>query len=120
MIFSSWLGTYADLVFVENKMYSFPHRPFPNLFSFNISFTLFVLPLATAFFLYVAEQLKRSYRALLALLLALLATLVELMSERVGWFVHNSGWRHEYSFFGYWLFMWLVWKFHIKCKKIHA
>ncbi|WP_407638643.1 CBO0543 family protein [Aneurinibacillus migulanus] len=112
MIFSSWLGTYADLIMVEQQMYSFPIRPFPALFSINIAFTVFLLPITTAFFLYYVEKLNTTQRFIVVLLLGFFMPLVEQLSEKVGWFNHSSEWRHLYSFFGYIFFMWLVCKFH--------
>ncbi|RAP30469.1 hypothetical protein C2W64_01665 [Brevibacillus laterosporus] len=43
----------------------------------------------------------------------IIAAGIEQISEKLGWFAHSSEWRHFYSFFGYILFMWLVWKFHL-------
>jgi hypothetical protein len=112
MIFSSWLGTYADLILVEKQMYSFPIRPFPDIFSINIAFTLFLLPIATAFFLYYVEKLNTTQRVIVVLLLGFFMPLIEQLSEKAGWFHHSSEWRHLYSFFGYTFFMWFVYKFH--------
>ncbi|MFC4767816.1 CBO0543 family protein [Effusibacillus consociatus] len=113
MIFSSWLGTYADLILVEKKIYSFPVRPFPDTFKINIAFTLFLLPIMTAFFVYYAKKLKTTQRAMVVLSIGILMPLVERIAEKLGWFVHGNDWRYAYSLFGYILFMWVVWRFHL-------
>jgi hypothetical protein len=38
--------------------------------------------------------------------------LVEILAEAIGWFVHHEQWKHMYTFFGYFLFMTIVWKFY--------
>jgi hypothetical protein len=112
MIFSSWLATYLDLFFVQKKLYSFPARPLPDLFPINILFTLFALPLVTLIFLTLLQQMRTWQRRGAILLFGIIAALAEQLAERLGWFVHSSEWSHTYSFFGYILFMWLLWKFH--------
>ncbi|WP_400162950.1 CBO0543 family protein [Brevibacillus sp. TJ4] len=112
MIFASWLGTYLDLICVKQKLYSFPVRPFPELFEIHIGFTLLVLPLVTAFCLALLQRMRRWQRGFAILLFGIIAAYAEQFSEAMGWFVHSSDWRHIYSFFGYVLFMGLVWKFH--------
>ncbi|BAU27742.1 hypothetical protein DFP93_10211 [Aneurinibacillus soli] len=112
MIFSSWLGTYLDLILVEKQLYSFPIRPLPHIFSINIAFTLVLLPIATACFLCFAEKITKAQRMALALLLGFVMPISEQVAEKVGLFHHSSEWSHLYSFFGYIVFMWVVYKFH--------
>ncbi|WP_304625746.1 CBO0543 family protein [Sporosarcina sp. JAI121] len=45
VLLASLLGTYLDLYFVGKRLYEFPVRPFAEIFSINIAFTLIVLPL---------------------------------------------------------------------------
>ncbi|WP_325176781.1 CBO0543 family protein [Paenibacillus alkalitolerans] len=112
MIFASLLGTYLDLLLVGKQLYHFPVRLFPDIFTINIWFTLLVLPLGTAIFLYAVKNMHPWGRIGFILLLALAMTFVEQLSEKTGWFSHSSDWRHSYSLFGYIIFMWLVMKFH--------
>lgn len=112
MIFASWVGTYLDLILVQKQLYSFPLRPFPAVFDMNLIFTLLVLPLVTAICIACLHQSRTWQRMLTILLFAIIATLVEQYAENLGWFAHSSEWRHTYSFMGYTLFIWLVWRFH--------
>lgn len=112
MIFASWLGTYLDLILVKKQLYSFPVRLFPGVFDIHILFTLLVLPFLTAICLSLFQRLHTWQRWLA--ILGIIAAYTEQVSESLGWFVHSSEWRHIYSFFGYSLFLWLVWRFHQK------
>ncbi|WP_035301714.1 CBO0543 family protein [Brevibacillus laterosporus] len=113
MIFVSWLGTYLDLIFVEKQLYSFPVRPFSDIFKINIMFTLCILPIVTAIFLHCLQSMNSWQRKGLILFSGIIAAGIEQISEQLGWFAHSSEWQHFYSFIGYILFMWLVWKFHL-------
>jgi Kef-type K+ transport system membrane component KefB len=77
-------------------------------------FTLLVLPLVTAISLACLHRMRTWQRRLAILLFGIIAAFVEQLSENLGWFAHSSEWRHIYSFFGYILFMSLVWRFHRK------
>jgi hypothetical protein len=44
--------------------------------------------------------------------ISLIMMLSEKQSEAIGWFAHNEQWEHSYSFFGYLLFMTIIWKFY--------
>jgi len=44
------------------------------------------------------------------MLYGLFGMLAEQLSERLGWFAHSGEWSHLYTFVGYILCMWLVWK----------
>jgi hypothetical protein len=111
-VYASWLGTYLDLYFVGKGIYSFPVRPFPSIFTINIAFTLIGLPIFIMFFLYMMESLRRWEKGVLLFVLSLGMMLVEILAEAIGWFVHHEQWKHMYTFFGYFLFMSIVWKFY--------
>jgi hypothetical protein len=112
MVLASWLGTYADLIMVNKHLYSFPIRPFPDLFAINILFTCILLPLGTAFFLSCAERMRSIHRTVFILVVSMSMSLVEPLSEQLGLFAHREEWSHLYSFFGYLVFLSGIWKFH--------
>ncbi|WP_111645749.1 CBO0543 family protein [Paranoxybacillus vitaminiphilus] len=112
ILFASWLGTYLDLYFVGKQWYSFPVRPYSNIFTINIAFTLLGLPILTTFFLYFIEKMKTWKKGVFIVTISLIMMLSEKQSEAIGWFVHNDQWKHSYSFFGYVLFMTIIWKFY--------
>lgn len=112
MIFASLLGTYLDLLLVEMQLYQFPVRLFPEVFKINIVFTLITLPIGSVIFLNAIKDVHPLGRYVLILLLAMVMASVEMLSERMGLFSHSPEWRHTYSFLGYMIFMWLLWRFH--------
>nr|WP_081415171.1 CBO0543 family protein [Ectobacillus panaciterrae] len=112
IIFSCFIGTYLDLLFVGKQMYAFPARPFPDVFTINIAFTLLILPIFTALFLRIAKTLPAFSRILFIVLIGLCISVSEQFAENFGWFTHSEAWRHSYSFFGYMIFMLLIWKFY--------
>ena len=115
MIFSSLIGTYLDLFFVGKGLYSFPKRPFPEVFSINVLFTLLALPVLMGAFILICRKLNKLKKALFILSLSLLITVLEKQSEALGFFVHHDSWNHLYSTFGYtfyfiffyWFYQWL-------------
>ncbi|MBU8878547.1 hypothetical protein BGM26_06030 [Bacillus sp. FJAT-29790] len=109
IVFAALLGTYLDLYFVEKKLYEFPVRPFPELFSINISFTLITLPLLTGVFLFIAQRLNRVGRCCLLVAASALTPVVEMYSEKWGFFRHTGSWNHAYSILGYLLFLIIIW-----------
>ncbi|VEF48633.1 group-specific protein [Bacillus freudenreichii] len=109
IIFATLLGTYLDLYFTGIGMYSFPNRPFGDVFSIHIIFNLVALPIFTWIFLYAARKMARQERLLFVLLLSMAGPLLEIISESQGFFVHSSEWRHWHSFFGYFFFLIAVW-----------
>jgi hypothetical protein len=111
-VFASWGGTYLDLYFVGKGIYSFPVRLFPSIFTINIAFTLIGLPIFIMFFLYMMESLRSWEKGVLLLIISLGMMLVEMLAEAIGWFVHHEQWKHMYTFFGYFVFMTIVWKFY--------
>lgn len=106
------IGTYLDLYFVGTEMYSFPNRPFPNIFTINIAFTLVGLPLFITLFLYISMKVRYNQILTLALFLSLIFSVGEKVAENFGLFVHDRSWHHFYSFVGYFLFLLLIDGFH--------
>ena len=111
LLLASLFGTYADLFFVGKQMYEFPITPFSNVFTINIVFTLAVIPLYTFSFLYLSNRMTALNRFILIVLLSLLAPLVEMQLEKLGLFTHGGQWKHYYSFVGYMVFMFFMWRF---------
>ncbi|WP_416825608.1 CBO0543 family protein [Ectobacillus polymachus] len=112
IIFSCFIGTYLDLLFVGRHLYAFPVRPFPNIFTINVAFTLLILPIFTTLFLWIANILDTFSRILFIVLIGLCISISEQITENVGWFTHSDAWHHSYSFFGYIIFMLLLWKLY--------
>lgn len=104
------IGTLLDLYFVNNNYYEFPIRPFPNIFSINIGFTLCILPVATLLYLFIMKKINRLEKFIVILIICFLVPLGEHVSEHLGLFLHNEKWNHSYSFIGYFLFLIIVWK----------
>jgi predicted membrane channel-forming protein YqfA (hemolysin III family) len=111
-ILASLIGTYLDLWLVGKEFYTFPSRPFPSVFSVNILFTLGVLPVCIIIFIYLVKRLQPFSRFLFIAVMSLAVPLIEQLSEMLGLFSHSSGWKHEYSIFGYFIFLLVVWKFY--------
>ncbi|WP_237741382.1 CBO0543 family protein [Bacillus bingmayongensis] len=112
MILSCFIGTYLDFLFVSKQMYNFPVRPFPNIFTINIAFTFLILPAFTALFLQITKTLSAFLRILFIILIGVCASISEQIAESLGLFNHSGEWYHSYSFFGYMLFMFLIWKIY--------
>lgn len=110
ILFAALLGTYLDLYFVGKNLYAFPLRPFPEVFSINILFTLLILPLLTWLFLYLANKMARWKRLIFTLLLSILVPFIEKKSVQLGFLSHADQWNPLYSFIGYFLFLVLIWK----------
>ncbi|WP_346729039.1 CBO0543 family protein [Lederbergia citrea] len=109
ILIASLLGTYLDLYFVGKNMYEFPIRPFSTIFSINIAFTMVGLPLLTWMFLFLMNRLNRWKRLVLIFTLSIMGPAIEKMSEEGGFFFHSEKWSHSYSFFGYFLFLIIIW-----------
>ncbi|MFC3885209.1 CBO0543 family protein [Bacillus songklensis] len=119
-LFSSLVGTYLDLIFVGKGMYHFPVRLFPEIFTINIVFTLVILPLSTILFLFVAKRIRAFACFIMILIISVVICFMEQFTEQLGWFIHHKEWNHAYSFFGYMLFLIIVWKFfRFCCQNIH-
>ncbi|QIW22592.1 CBO0543 family protein [Bacillus thuringiensis] len=106
------IGTCLDAFFVKKQIYSFPVRPFSSIFSVNIGFTLFVLPILTAAFIQISKTLSAISRTLFIISIGICASIFEQIAERLGLFVHSANWHHSYSLFGYMLFLFFIWKFY--------
>ncbi|MGG0456101.1 CBO0543 family protein [Bacillus mycoides] len=110
LFLSSIIGTYLDAFFINKQLYSFPVRPFSSIFSVNIAFTLFVLPILTASFIQISKTLSTVSRTLFIISIGVCASIFEQVAERLGLFVHNEHWHHTYSLFGYMIFLAFIWK----------
>lgn len=110
ILFASLLGTYLDLYFVGKQFYAFPVRPFPDVFSINIAFTLVILPIGIGLFLYMADNMSNWSRLVFTLILSALVPFIEKKSVQLGFFHHGDQWHPLYSFIGYFLFLVLIWK----------
>lgn len=104
-VLGSLIGTYLDLYFVGKGMYEFTFRPLADVFSINIGFTLVVLPIFMAVFLYVIAGLNKWGRMGVILFASLLMPILEKLAEVLGLFKHAVEWKHIYTFFLYLLFL---------------
>nr|WP_281427542.1 CBO0543 family protein [Mesobacillus maritimus] len=118
LLLASLLGTYLDLYFTGKEYYSFPMRPFPEIFSIHIFFTLVGIPLMVAMFLFICTKLTRTKRFLFILLLSLAMSVFEKIAEPFGYFVHADVWKHYYSFFGYFVFLTIIYRFYNWTKRV--
>ncbi|MEH7076793.1 CBO0543 family protein [Neobacillus drentensis] len=109
---SSILATYLDLFFVGKQMYHFPIRPLPEVFSINITFPLAGVPVLAFVFLQVMSRVNKWGKVGLIVFISLLMTIFEKFSELIGWFEHASTWNHLYTFFGYLLFLTIIYSFY--------
>ncbi|OJE43928.1 hypothetical protein BAQ48_25605 [Bacillus luti] len=109
ILLSTVIGTCLDAFFVTKQIYSFPVRPFPSIFSVNIGFTLFVLPILTAAFIQISKTLSAVSRTLLIISIGICASMVEQVTEKLGLFIHSANWHHTYSLFGYMIFLSFIW-----------
>jgi hypothetical protein len=112
MILASLIGTYLDLYFVGIGMYSFTVRPWADIFSVNILFTLIGLPFFMLIFLAISECLQRWYRAGFILLVSLIMAVGEKFAETLGLMTHVEAWRHSYTFIGYLIFLSIIYTFY--------
>jgi hypothetical protein len=112
LLLASLIGTYLDLFFVGKNMYFFPIRPFEDIFTINIAFTLGGLPLFTLLFITFINKMTFYRRWLFILIVSFLIANIEYQAERFGYFSHSEEWKHIYSFFGYFLFMAILWNFY--------
>ncbi|HDR6315380.1 TPA: hypothetical protein QCU53_002105 [Bacillus thuringiensis] len=110
ILLSSMIGTCLDAFFVAKQMYSFPVRPFSSIFSVNIGFTLFVLPILTTIFIQISKRLSTVSRILFIISIGICASIFEQITEKLGLFMHSVDWNHTYSLFGYMIFFSFIWK----------
>jgi hypothetical protein len=113
MMLAAFLGTIVDHYFVSKNLYYFPIRPFPQLFSINIGFTLVVLPIFVFIFLRLMSVVNKWGRLGLILFLSLLAPILERLAEACGLFIHSNDWKHLYSFFGYLVFLTITYRIYL-------
>ncbi len=109
IVFAMLLGTYLDLYFTRIGMYSFPIRPFADVFDIHIVFNLAGIPVFIWVFLWVGRRVSKAGRGLLIIFFSLTGPVLEIFSESKGLFVHSEEWKHWYSFLGYFLFLLSVW-----------
>lgn len=112
ILFSALIGTYLDLIIVGMKFYSFPVRPFPDIFPINILFTLAGVPLVVTMFLMIVKIMSGRGKALLIFFCSLFMALMEKWAENFGLFAHGEGWHHGYTFAGWYIFLNLIYAFH--------
>ncbi|WP_313799365.1 CBO0543 family protein [Cytobacillus sp.] len=112
ILLSSIYGTYTDLYFIGRGLYSFPGRPWPEIFSVNLAFTLIGLPLLTVLFLIVCGRLNRWKTAIFILTLSLIIAVFEKQAEALGLFMHHHSWKHLYSFIGYGIYFTMILAFN--------
>lgn len=110
LLCASLFGTYLDLYFVGKQLYSFPIRPFSEIFSVNILFTLLILPFLTGLYLYLGTNMSSGGRFLFTILLSGFVPFVEHSSVQWGFFQPGDQWNHSYSLIGYFLFLMLMGK----------
>ncbi|MDA1679270.1 MULTISPECIES: CBO0543 family protein [unclassified Bacillus cereus group] len=110
ILLSCIIGTCLDAFFVAKQIYSFPVRPFSSIFSVNIGFTLFVLPILTMIFIQISKTLTVVSRILFIVSIGICASIFEQVAERFGFFIHSVDWNHTYSLFGYMIFFSFLWK----------
>jgi hypothetical protein len=58
------------------------------------------------------EKMRAWKKVVFIVTASLVMALGENLAEAIGWFAHSDQWEHIYSFFGYLLFMIIVWKFY--------
>ncbi|MFD1168184.1 CBO0543 family protein [Oceanobacillus caeni] len=112
IILASLIGTYLDLLLVGAGLYSFPSRPFSEIFTINILFTLCILPLFSLIIIFVLKRLHKLLRYLFLFICSLVAYIAEQTAERLGLFIHSMDWKHEFSLVGYFLFLIVIWMFY--------
>ncbi|MEH7382222.1 CBO0543 family protein [Bacillus sp. JJ1533] len=108
ILLGTLIGTYLDLYYVGKDFYFFPMRPFPDIFSIHIGFTLVGLPLILVAFLLICKKFTIVGKISAILVLSSIMTVGEKLSEGFGWFVHNSSWMHMYSLYGYTIYLSLM------------
>jgi len=89
----------------------------PDVFSINIAFPLVGLPILVFVFLRVMNRVNKWGKMGLILFISLLMTIFEKFSELIGWFAHANTWNHLYTFFGYLLFLMIIYSFYMGLAK---
>ncbi|WP_369009381.1 CBO0543 family protein [Desertibacillus haloalkaliphilus] len=112
MILSSLVATYLDLWLVGKGFFTFPHRPFPEIFTVHIGFTLLIVPIMTVVFIYLFQRGNVVSKSALLMFVALGAALFENVSAYLGLLTLSAEWQSLYSSFGYPLFLLVMSMFH--------
>lgn len=73
-----------ERILLGKRLYHFPHRLLPEIFSIHIVFTLIGLPILTMVFLYSLSQVNRWGKAGIILFVSLLMPVFEKIAERLG------------------------------------
>ncbi|WP_453996600.1 CBO0543 family protein [Bacillus nitroreducens] len=102
------IGTYLDLYYVGKGLYSFPKRPFPEIFPVHVGFTLVGLPLMLCVSLLISQRLNVFGKSIFIIFISSAVVVLEKLSERLGWFVHDPSWKHVNSLFGYTIYFSLL------------
>jgi hypothetical protein len=89
-------------------LYSFPERPFPEVFSIHVGFTLLGLPVMLIIFLSICQKLNLFGKLVAVFVLASTMACGEKLSEGFGWFIHETSWKHVYSLLGYTVYLLLM------------
>lgn len=92
-------------------MYMFPIRPIPEVFSINIAFNLVALPIMIFVYLHLMNRVNNWGKVGIVVFLSLVMPIFERFAELFGFFVHSDAWKHIYSFFGYLLFLTVIYAF---------
>jgi hypothetical protein len=108
MAFSSWLGTYLELFLTGKQLYRFDKRPFADIFTIDIRFTLVGIPLFTLFILYITKRMTFVYKVLFITIVSAIMTITEKLLGKLAWITYSEEWHHIYSFFGYFAFSFLI------------
>ncbi|WP_407681745.1 CBO0543 family protein [Pseudalkalibacillus salsuginis] len=101
--------TYLELLFTGLGFYSFPQRPFPQLFPIDIRFTLIGVPVVTSLVLFALTILEKQARIVFLFVTSFIMMVGEMISDNIGLLVHSPQWSHAFSFFGYMLFFMMIW-----------
>jgi len=112
LVFASLICTYLDLWLVGKGYYAFPVRPLPGIFTVNVLFTLFILPISTFIVIFWFNRMGSFQKLLWSIILSLAMAASELYFEKLGLFAHSHAWNHIYSVFGYFIFIQAVWYFY--------
>jgi hypothetical protein len=108
ILLGSLIATYLDLYFVGRGFYSFPLRPFPDIFTIHILFPLASIPVFLLLFLKLAGRMNVRGKIGLTLIFSLAASVFEKIAEDLGLFVHTDAWEHGYTFVGYFFYLLLL------------
>ncbi|KIL37344.1 hypothetical protein SD71_01290 [Cohnella kolymensis] len=108
MVFSSWLGTYLELFLTGKQLYTFEKRPFADIFTIDIRFTLLGIPLFALFILYITKSMGFVYKLLFITIVSAVMTITEKLLGKLEWITYSEQWQHIYSFFGYIAFSFLM------------